>query len=261
MTEIQELQLNMLIKLDEVCHRHHLRYYLAFGTCIGAVRHKGFIPWDHDVDVLMPADDAYKLIDYQSEFGDRYFVSSYRTDRENHPYTSMLLVDQENKCKYIQNNKVIKETHVAMDIYLFYPCPKSRVAMTWQVWRSHLHKILVGGMPKNHGRLAKLIGKLFLLFYPEEKREESITHIERKLHYTGPSDTICDFFGQDVSLFSGIQYRKEWFGEPSRLMFEGHEFDGPTDPHQYLTKRYGDYMTPPDQRIVEQEVRCELVKG
>ena len=41
----KEVLMNLLIKFDEVCRRHHLRYYLAFGTCIGAVRHKGFIPW------------------------------------------------------------------------------------------------------------------------------------------------------------------------------------------------------------------------
>ena len=57
----KEVLLNLLIKLDEVCRRHHLRYYLAYGTCIGAMRHKGFIPWDHDIDVIMPVKDAIKL--------------------------------------------------------------------------------------------------------------------------------------------------------------------------------------------------------
>lgn len=60
MTEVQELQLSILVKLDEVCHRHNLRYYLAYGTCLGAVRHQGFIPWDHDIDVLMPVSDVKK---------------------------------------------------------------------------------------------------------------------------------------------------------------------------------------------------------
>lgn len=48
MTEVQELQLNLLIQLDMICHKHNLRYYLAFGTCIGAMHHQGFIPWDHE---------------------------------------------------------------------------------------------------------------------------------------------------------------------------------------------------------------------
>ena len=55
--EARQLELNLLVKFADFCEKENLRYYLAYGTLIGAVRHKGFIPWDNDVDVVMPRPD------------------------------------------------------------------------------------------------------------------------------------------------------------------------------------------------------------
>ena len=53
----QAIALDLLVKFDKVCKKENLRYYLAYGTLLGAVRHKGFIPWDDDLDVVMMRDD------------------------------------------------------------------------------------------------------------------------------------------------------------------------------------------------------------
>ena len=54
---LQDLELEMMLKIDEICKRHDLTYYLMGGTLIGAVRHQGFIPWDDDIDLGMPRPD------------------------------------------------------------------------------------------------------------------------------------------------------------------------------------------------------------
>ena len=62
--EIQEVSLRILKRITSVCEEHGFRYTLAFGTLIGAIRHKGFIPWDDDVDILMPRPDYERFILY-----------------------------------------------------------------------------------------------------------------------------------------------------------------------------------------------------
>ena len=62
--EIQLESLKILKKVDEICKNEGLRYWLAYGTLIGAVRHKGFIPWDDDVDIWMPREDYEKLLSF-----------------------------------------------------------------------------------------------------------------------------------------------------------------------------------------------------
>ena len=60
--QMQEGALNILKKLDGICREQGLRYFLFYGTLIGAIRHKGFIPWDDDLDVAMPRPDFDKLV-------------------------------------------------------------------------------------------------------------------------------------------------------------------------------------------------------
>ena len=61
--EARELELNLLIKFANFCEKENLQYYLAYGTLIGAVRHKGFIPWDNDIDVAMPRPDYTRFLE------------------------------------------------------------------------------------------------------------------------------------------------------------------------------------------------------
>jgi lipopolysaccharide cholinephosphotransferase len=72
--KIWAIVLDLLIKFDEVCRMHSLRYFLAFGSLLGAVRHNGFIPWDDDIDVCMLRSDYDKLCELRDEFVNPYFL-------------------------------------------------------------------------------------------------------------------------------------------------------------------------------------------
>ena len=65
--DIKRISLEGLIELKNVCEKYHLKYYLCYGTLLGAVRHKGFIPWDDDIDIVMPRKDYDKLLELSAE--------------------------------------------------------------------------------------------------------------------------------------------------------------------------------------------------
>ena len=79
--KIWAIELDLLIKFDKVCQKYGFKYWLAYGSLLGAVRHKGFIPWDDDLDVMMPREDYDSFIKLSSEFENPYFLQTHETDK------------------------------------------------------------------------------------------------------------------------------------------------------------------------------------
>lgn len=254
---VRRVQLNILIKLDAICRRNNIHYYLAFGTCLGALRHKGFIPWDDDIDVLMSYSDTRKLLTLQEEFGERYFIQSKETDPD-YRSIAMRIRDSETTC--IERDEVDLRTNkgIYVDIYPFYECSSNRIIRTMDILRSNLLKVLVNNRPPvNHGGVLAFMSKIILRLYPNAWRKKKILKIEKRLSSVKGKE-ILDYFGQDVTLFTAISYPKEWFGVPRKLEFEGMYFDGATEPEKYMQKRYGDYTRLPP--IEEQVVHHMYIK-
>lgn len=79
--KIWAVEIDLLLELDRICKKHNLRYFLMYGSLLGAIRHKGFIPWDDDLDVAMPREDYEKLIKIApKEMTSPYFFQIPETD-------------------------------------------------------------------------------------------------------------------------------------------------------------------------------------
>ncbi|MBE6013798.1 MAG: LicD family protein [Lachnospiraceae bacterium] len=89
--KVQELELSILKDFVEICEREGFRYFLEAGSLLGAIRHKGFIPWDDDIDVGMPRKDYMKFLKYAKEnLTDKYNILNLY-EYENYPLTSTQL--------------------------------------------------------------------------------------------------------------------------------------------------------------------------
>ena len=111
---LQSILLLMLIEFDRVCRENDLKYYLCGGTLLGAVRHKGFIPWDDDVDVLMPRDDYEKLLALKSGiFNDDMFIESNENDSYyGHVFAKLMLPGTLNSENFTENVKCKKNIYI-----------------------------------------------------------------------------------------------------------------------------------------------------
>lgn len=245
--DIRNVQLNLLIELDNICKKNNIKYYLAFGTCLGALRHKGFIPWDDDIDVMMMIDEFDKLVGHKDDLDKRFFLQSRYTEK-NYASIAARLRDSETTC--IEEDDINDDINhgIYIDIYPFYFAPKTKIGLIENIFLSHIYKILVARRPpKNHGKLIIFIAKIILFFIPDSKRERVICKIDRILRKPKDGKYILDYFGQDISLASAITYPKEWFGEPRETEFENKNFPVPCQAEKYMSKRYGDYMTLPPE--------------
>ena len=247
---MQKKQLELLHELDRVCKKNGLHYCLSSGTCLGAVRHGGFIPWDDDIDVIMSWEDAEKLAQRQEDFKENYFVQNYKTDPE-FPSTHYRLCDSSTSC-FLHETEGLNINHgIFIDIYIYYPYPDSKLKARKIILDSFIYRVLVMKEgPRNHGTAARILGRTVLLFYPEKRRAAKIQKIENEYKYNGGKTYVATYFGRDVTLFKSIKYPKEWFEDLVFLKFEDMTVPCPGDPQKYCEYQYGStYMQlPPEEK-------------
>ena len=92
LAEIKKIELDILIDVDRVCRQEKINYSLAFGTLLGAVRHKGFIPWDDDIDIMMPRKDyEYFLAVAPQKLESKFYIASYKMNKAYaHPFLKVM---------------------------------------------------------------------------------------------------------------------------------------------------------------------------
>lgn len=123
------VQLDLLDKLVDVCNKYGLKYYLDSGTLLGAARHGSFIPWDDDVDIIMPSEDYYKLCDIaKNEFTGKYFFQTEYTDKGSLRYHAQLR-NSNTTCflKHEYNSRKRINSGVFIDIFPVYKIPDNKV--------------------------------------------------------------------------------------------------------------------------------------
>ncbi len=243
--DMHQVQLEILKEFKRICDLNNIKYYLACGSCLGAIRDHGFIPWDHDADVFVYANDIKKLLNVREQFDERYFLQGKETDPEFN-YSIYRLRDSYTTCIEKCDVNLDINHGFCIDIYPLYYAPTNRVSLQLNIIVSYIYRICIAGrVPLNHGKFLKLCSKIILTLYRGEKRQKKILSCYNHLMKYQNTDKVLTYFGLDVTPTSAILYEKSWFDVPSKILFEGVKFSGPTNPDAYLKMKYGKYMELP----------------
>lgn len=250
----QEKLLEILMYFDSFCREHNLRYYLAGGTCIGAVRHQGFIPWDCDVDVIMLRDDFEKLSEIWDKYADTTRYVFDRTNKTNNMRAQLGAIKDINTTYIRSHNTHYDMNHgIPIDVIAWDRLSDDMFKRRLQVFNGMVFSLFnAQRIPNQHGGIAKVVSKIILgIFRSKSLRYKIWTHCEKAMSQYNDQDT--EYVGELVCGYkNGCRlYKSEWFKEPKELIFEGHSIYCPTVPEKYLEVRYGDFRTlpPEDERI------------
>lgn len=247
---MQQKQMELLKELDRVCGLLDIRYYLSSGTCLGALRHQGFIPWDDDVDTYMFWKDAKKLEENRHLFGEKYFLQCRDTE-PNVRDGAYRLRDSGTSWFTTGDGRDNVNHGIPMDIYILYPYPDNPALAHKVILDSFVYRTLLARRgPQNHGKLPRLLGDFVCRLYRGERRLKKIDQIEDEYKHNGGTKYYATYYGRDASLTHSIVYPVDWFENPIRMQFEDMVVNCPRDIHAYCKLQYGNtYMQlPPEDK-------------
>ncbi len=244
--KIKEVQLELASVFVEICERHNLRYFLAYGTLLGAVRHNGFIPWDDDIDIMIPYPDLLKFEEYcKDELPKGYFYQSVETDHEYNLTISRLCKDNTIMLEDRMANKNIHHG-IFMDIYPLFGAPKG-FKRKIQIFRAMKRALYLWGEPTlNHGKLMCLGSKLMLKLKPKKYRKKAVEKLFAKISYDYDESANVTVLDSSSTMMKRT-YKKEWFADGMPHIFENRTFLIPKDYDNILKICYGDYMKLPPE--------------
>lgn len=245
---VQKRTLDMIKYFKAFCLRNNLTFFMCGGGCIGAVREKGFIPWDDDLDVFMPRDDYNRLMALwrEQEPCDRYDLLC--TDKHRfcgNIFTTM--VDLQTTAIRPQLAALDIPQGLVIDIFPIDGCPDDRLERLKQkAWAMIYSLFMAQVVPVNHGGITAVGSRVLLTLIPFPTWRYKLWRLaERQMSKYKISD--CS---KITELCAGVgymqnEYPASAFESAVWLPFEDTELPVPVGYDAYLRMAFGDYLTPP----------------
>ena len=273
LSEQKEIEINILKAVDDFCEKNGLRYYLCGGTLLGAIRHKGFIPWDDDIDIIMPRPDYERFHELFNNDNNQYRIHSVLTS-PNWTSTFALIEDTRTVKIYSDFNKE-STTGISLDVFPMDGSPENKFVrrLYWE-FMNIIERIAILSHQKfcvskhfsdkdvNYVGIKTVLrtGLKFLLI--------PLARLTIPLKLDLLINKIGSSFDVDSSTFIGVVtfphygFKECVKGKPflkiKKRVFEGMMFNTPDGYEEYLSNLYGDYMKMPSE---EKRVSHHNVKG
>lgn len=247
--EHQAILYEILYAVDDFCKEHDIKYFMAHGSLLGAVRHHSIIPWDDDVDLWMKRDDYEKFLSLSK----KYFIPGFSVNSFNYTkryYYPFIKVSKKNTILIEPYSYVPKKgLGINIDIFPIDGCPsvdfleaKNYSITTFRTIWNCLHTWTDMRWSSFRGLQQKLVYIKYM--FPCMRR-----HIFTNLYNSVKQYPIneCTFFGNVVWNFciGDCVYKTKWISDTIYLPFGERSLPVPKDYDAILKSQYGDYMTPP----------------
>lgn len=245
-TELRKIQLNVLTAIDEFCRANSIRYSLAYGSLLGAVRHGGYIPWDDDIDIFIQRDEYSKLLELFPDTYKQHFkiASLSRDPLYLRPYAKAY-DDETVLVEHVKDKKCIG---VNIDIF-----PIDNVPNDWKKWKLYdrkrrrintLFRLRFVKLRKSRSIWKNLILVLLnIVTFPISLRRWAEYMDKMAQRYRIMNGTYC--YDNSNGIYKIKRYEKKWFDNLIDISFEDKRFMAFADYDECLSITYGDYMTPP----------------
>ena len=248
--EIQGLELSILDYITDICKENDLRYFLAGGTLLGAVRHNGFIPWDNDVDISMPRPDYNRLIAImEKQPVGRYQILSPK-NKNDYYYPFAKVVDTKTKLVELTRSNSVSNMGLFIDIFPIDTVPADHNIAVERLRYVNKWGIKIAGSvasDKDLPAFRKVTHFIWYWLFKGLGREQCLEKVEAKLAYDqfGSTGYIASTYGlrEEKEI---IEY--EAFASAVELPFEGKTYSCPIGYDKYLRQMYGDYMKLPPEK-------------
>ncbi len=244
--EIREIQIMLLDEVVKFCEQKKLRYFLGYGTLLGAIRHRGYIPWDDDIDLIMPRPDYEKLISSYSSLSSQFKIYSQTTDCDY--YLPFAKFSHENTVFREMTDVVYNKIGVNIDIFPIDGLSsdesnRTKSVKKQKIWRNILNLKFIS-ISKNRSLLKNIvlvIGKAAFWNVDYRKVVKKMNEYA-SIHPFDSSQlvgcTVWNYGEREIM-------ERRIFSDSISVEFEGKNYLAPADYKKYLENLYGDYMKLP----------------
>lgn len=244
-SEIKQVELKILLEFDKFCKKNELRYYLAGGTLLGAIRHKGFIPWDDDIDVCMPRDDYERLQSIGQEING-LLLKSNKQGNSSIPFSKLVNPKTKIDLQFMDNNY---DDNLWIDILPVDGLPEDlcEVKAIYSKCDFYRRIYLLSDATLGEGKTffkkyAKYLLKPLARMYGKWRCIENIEQVAASHPYAESEYVGIVTWG----LYgAGERMLKGEFEQIVEVEFEGHKFPAFSCWDSYLKGLYHDYMQLP----------------